>query len=195
MSDRATVPAVGVAALLGLTVLLGAAVAGAALTVASVDSPPSAALTLSVSDDRLTIAHAGGDDLDVRELRLRVRVDGEELSHQPSVPFFSARGFESGPSGPFNPAADPEWTAGETATLRVAGTNEPPIRPGSRVVVRISHRDAPIARLSATSSGAEKRGEISRNGMRRVETGRDESSEEETVAASRSTPPARGRPW
>ncbi|WP_101295282.1 type IV pilin [Halegenticoccus soli] len=150
MSDRASVPAVATATLLAATILLGAAVCAATLETVPEGPQPSAALSLSASESRLSLVHRGGDALDVRTLRLRVRVDGVLLARQPPVPFFSARGFVSGPTGPFNAASDPTWTAGETATLRVAGTNDPPIRPGARVTVRIYRGDRPLAALSAT---------------------------------------------
>jgi hypothetical protein len=64
------------------------------------------------------------------------------------VPFFAARGFRAGPTGPFNAAADPGWTAGEAASLRLASTNAPGISPGDRVVVEVSVEDRRVATLS-----------------------------------------------
>ncbi|MFC7136383.1 hypothetical protein [Halobaculum litoreum] len=61
---------------------------------------------------RLTFVHAGGDAVDVTDLRLVVLVDGERLRYQPAVPFFAQRGFRSGPVGPFNRAGDARWTTG-----------------------------------------------------------------------------------
>lgn len=139
-------PAVAVACLLAVTVVL-AGVAGA-VALQSVPEPGSrAALTLSVSGDRVTLTHRGGDTLDVRTLRVRVTVDGVPLAAQPPVPFFAARGFESGPTGPFNVAADPRWTAGETASFAVAGTNDPVLAPGAVVVVTVTEGETTVARL------------------------------------------------
>lgn len=85
-------------------------------------------------------------------LAVRISVDGESLAHQPPVPFFSASGFRPGPTGPFNAAADPRWTVGETATLKLAGTNDPTIEPGATVTVRVFDGDTPVAALEATAS-------------------------------------------
>ncbi|QLG63545.1 type IV pilin N-terminal domain-containing protein [Halorarum salinum] len=151
MSSRASAPAVGVALLLvvavGLSAIVGAAAFDAADSVG--DPPPSASLSLSIEDGTLVFEHGGGEALDVRELRLRVRVDGDALAHQPPVPFFSARGFVPGPTGPFNGAADPRWTAGERASLEPAGTNSPAIDPGDRVTVGVYAGDARLVRLAA----------------------------------------------
>jgi hypothetical protein len=137
-----------------LLVTLGAGLSGAVLVsdgAALVDAgpPPQASLSLSVSGDTLSLTHRGGDALDATRLRLVVRVDGDPLVHQPPVPFFSAAGFRPGPTGPFNSAADPEWTAGETATLRIAGTNRPTPAPGDRVTVCVYRGESLIAALSA----------------------------------------------
>lgn len=141
MTDRAVSTVVGVAALLAVTVALAAG-AGLALqeaaSTAPAEGPPQVRMELSAEPDgTVALAHAGGDSLDVRDLRVWVAVDGEPLAHQPPVPFFSARGFVSGPTGPFNVASDPAWTAGETAGVRVASTNSPTVGPGSRVTVRL----------------------------------------------------------
>jgi FlaG/FlaF family flagellin (archaellin) len=138
---------------IALTVGLAAVAAGGlflATDVADADGPPArASLSLTVSDDVLSLTHRGGDALDVRRLRVAVAVDGEPLTHQPPVPFFSARGFDSGPTGPFNPSADPQWAAGETATLSVAGTNQPALSTGAVVTVRVHTGDTLVAELSA----------------------------------------------
>jgi hypothetical protein len=84
----------------------------------------------------------------VRRLAVRVTVAGTPLRHQPPVRFFAARGFRAGPTGPFNAAADPAWTAGETASLRLASTNAPGIDPDDRVVVRVLVDGRRVATLS-----------------------------------------------
>lgn len=153
-TTRGLAPVVGVALLVALTVVLAALAAGAVFAVdADPDDPsPRASLSLSVDGDRLVFVHRGGDSLDVRRLRLAVAVDGDPLAHQPPVPFFSARGFRAGPTGPFNRASDPHWTAGETATLQVAGTNRPALAAGGVVTVRVFSGDAMVATLSARRS-------------------------------------------
>ncbi|MDR5673247.1 type IV pilin [Halalkaliarchaeum sp. AArc-GB] len=117
-------------------------------------STASASLSASATGEgRIQLRHEGGDTLDVRELRLRVRVDGEELARQPPVPFFSAEGFKSGPTGPFNPAAEPTWRAGESASLEVAGTNEPTVDDGSLVEIEVYVGSTPVATLETTAEG------------------------------------------
>ncbi|NHN46710.1 type IV pilin [Halostella sp. JP-L12] len=134
------------------TVVLGSAVALTAAT-APTDPTPTAAVAVDADpgDDRIALTHRGGDVLDVRDLALRVTVAGEPLDRQPPVPFFSASGFDPGPTGPFNLAADPEWRAGETASFRVAGTNDPGIEPGDRVRVVVSVDGGRVASAETTA--------------------------------------------
>lgn len=165
--SRASAP-LGAVLMVGVVVVLatgvGAAVVGGlgpAASTPSSESPsplssdpvlPTASLEASATaDGRVTLVHRGGDALDVRELRLRILVDGTPLERQPPVPFFSASGFYSGPTGPFNPASDPTWRAGETASLAIAGTNEPTTTAGSRVVVEVYAREKSLARLETTA--------------------------------------------
>jgi FlaG/FlaF family flagellin (archaellin) len=150
---RAAAPAVAIATLLAVTVVLAAAVGGLALThVPDGDGEPTTvALSLSVRDDRVSLVHRGGPPLDVRDLRLRVTVDGVPLSSQPPVPFFSAAGFRPGPTGPFNSASHPAWSVGETASFRVAGTNRPAIDDSSTVGVTVYADGRPVTRLEATA--------------------------------------------
>ncbi|WP_246310186.1 type IV pilin [Halorarum halophilum] len=150
-SGRASAPALGVALLLLVAVSLSAAVGAAAFgTVGATTSPPpTASIALEVEDGTLAFAHRGGDALDVRTLRLEVEVDGTALTHQPPVPFFAARGFVSGPTGPFNAATDPMWTAGERATVEPAGTNAPDIVRGATVTVDVYAGDHRLVRLTA----------------------------------------------
>lgn len=150
---RANASVVGVA----LLVLAAVALAGMiGVALADVELPsrsPSAVLALSADADadRIELVHRSGEDLDVRELELRVTVDGEPLAHQPPVPFFSARGFESGPTGAFNSAADPRLESGETASFALASTNDPRLSPGSEVEVAIYRHDRRIAELTASA--------------------------------------------
>ena len=110
---------------------------------------PSAALELEADGDRneLAFEHVGGDDLDVRDLDVRVTIDDEPLDHQPPVPFVGTPGFRGSPSGPFNAESAPTWRAGERATLRLAGTNEPRFEVGDVVRVTISSDGETVARL------------------------------------------------
>jgi FlaG/FlaF family flagellin (archaellin) len=145
---RALAPVAGVL-LLAITVVL----AGGVFTVAlgapadSVEPAPTTSLSLSATGDRITVSHRGGDALDASELAVRVRVDGEPLARQPPVPFFSAAGFRAGPTGAFNAASDGDWRVGESASFRVAGTNDPVLEPGRTVVVSLSVDGRPVATL------------------------------------------------
>jgi len=150
-TNRALTPVVGVVAMLAVTVVVAGVAGVALLDDAAPDRPaPTVALSLSASTERVSITHRGGDALDVSSLRVRVSVDGTRLAEQPPVPFFAAAGFEPGPTGPFNAAADQTWTAGETATFAVAGTNRPSIDSGATLSVTIYRQDTPVAELSTT---------------------------------------------
>ncbi len=139
LGERGVAP-IGVVLLVAVAVVLAAAVATMALgmTTALPDgSATTAAVDVTADGDRLTLTHRSGDRIDVRELDVRIRVDGEPLANQPPVPFFSATGFKPGPTGPFNAASNDDWTAGESASLTVAATNDPAFRPGRTVEVRL----------------------------------------------------------
>ena len=154
-TDRAVSPALGAVLLVGVTVA-AAAVFGTVLfgqAAALSGPPPTATFDLTAEGDRISIDHTGGDAVDVRALRIEVAVDGDPLTHQPPVPFFAARGFHGGPDGPFNPETDSEWVVGETASFRVAGTNEPVLEPGSQLSVKLYHGDQRFAALSARVGG------------------------------------------
>lgn len=149
--DRGASPVVAVVLLVGVTVVCAAAVGSLLFGQAGAitEPAPRASLSLSVTDDRISLVHEGGDALDASQLRLRVGVNGTPLTHQPPVPFFSAQGFVPGPSGPFNSASDPTWTAGEVASFEVAGTNGPALEPGDEVTVEVYRGESMVASLSA----------------------------------------------
>ena len=150
MAGRAASSVVGVVLLTAVTVVAATAV-GAAVVVDPPDPAPTAAFDLEAdATGEVRVTHRGGDAVDPDGLRVRVRVDGKALVHQPPVPFFSASGFGSGPTGPFNSATGGTWRAGETGTFRVASTNEPELRPGSRVELRLYAGDQRIAGLETT---------------------------------------------
>jgi len=150
--DRATAASVGVALLVLAVVGLSATVGAASLNVTPPGEPAAAAFDLRVTGATLAVTHRGGDAVDVRDLRVVVAVDGDRLRRQPPVPFFAARGFDSGPTGPFNRASDPAWTAGETATLTVAGTNGPRIEVGDTVTVTLYESEYRLAVLRSVAS-------------------------------------------
>lgn len=136
---RAVAPVVGLALLTFLTVLAAMTLVTAAPSL-SAEPAPTARLTITAdaSTNRIALTHEAGDRLDVTELNVTVWVDGRALTHQPPVPFFAAVGYRSGPTGPFNTASQNTWVAGETAGVRLATTNEPSLRQGASVAVRVT---------------------------------------------------------
>lgn len=171
ISDPARASATTASAPLGAVLLVGLAVTlttGVGVAVLDVEggsagagglgagddlaAPATASLSAeATADGRIRVLHEGGDALDIRELDVRIRVDGEPLEHQPPVPFFSAEGFYSGPTGPFNPASDPDWRAGESASLAIAGTNAPAVDAGSRIEIEVYAGGQPVATAEATA--------------------------------------------
>jgi len=151
-AGRGVAPVVGAILLVLVTVLLAVSMS-AALTTPDLDETPSASLALTAEseDNRIALSHAGGDTLDVAELNVTVEVDGEALAEQPPVPFFAADGFDSGPTGPFNSRSPNEWQAGETAAVRLAGTNAPLLESDSEVTVVVAVEDAVIHEETVTA--------------------------------------------
>lgn len=150
---RATSSVVGVVLLVALTIA-GVAAVSAAFPDAPAEPAPVVDFRLAAdaTEDSITITHVAGDDLDVADLRLDVSVDGEALVHQPPVPFFAARGYVSGPTGPLNHAGGTTWRAGQSGTLRIATTNAPRPDPGDRVSVTVAADRAVVADLDATAT-------------------------------------------
>ncbi|WP_440988542.1 type IV pilin [Haloarchaeobius baliensis] len=169
LAARAVSPVVGIVLLLALTIVASSVVAVGTLDLASEQTAPPRATFDATADPttgRITITHRGGGAVDVDELRLVVTVDGEELRHQPPVPFFSARGFVSGPTGPFNVAADQRWTAGETASFTVAGTNEPTVSRGAVVAVTVVVGGQVVAHVRAIPVEGTRHAPVERPGYR-----------------------------
>jgi flagellin-like protein len=151
MRSRGLSPVVGVVCLVGLTVALAAAV-GLAVPTDVASEPTVAAFDASVEPTgELRLTHRGGDPIDPEAIELRIRVNDEPLERQPPVPFFSARGFGSAPTGAFNSATAEPWRAGETASLRIAGTNEPAIEAGDTVTIRLFIDGYSAAELEVTA--------------------------------------------
>lgn len=140
MSRRAVSPVTGTVLVVLCTVMLSGALAVAVLG-SDLNATPAPSVVLSATanadTDRILLLHRAGEPLDVRQLDVLIAVNGTALARQPPVPFFAATGFRSGPTGPFNSADDPLWTPGERASVRIAGTNDPTLSPGSTVTVRL----------------------------------------------------------
>lgn len=150
--ERATTPVVGVVLLVAITVVAAGAV-GLAATATTAESPPVASVGVSAdaAQNEITVSHRGGDTLDVSELTVHVTVEGDPLAEQPPVPFFAASGFRSGPTGPFNPASPDEFGAGDTASFRLASTNDPLLSPGDQVTVEIRTDVGVVARTTTVA--------------------------------------------
>lgn len=157
--SRAVSTTLGVLLLTALT-LVFATVAGVAVVAterpADVPEPVvlSASATVDTDDEtvQVVLVHEGGPHLDVREIDVRIAADGDRLVHQPPVPFYSASGFASFPSGPFNPVTDPRWEPGERAGLVITGENAEPVVPGGTVKIEVYRDDLPIAVVETTAS-------------------------------------------
>lgn len=155
MPRRALSPVLGVVVLLAVTLVLAAAGGASLLDLASLDEPPqpaSMSVRADADTDRITLIHEAGPPLDVRDLDVKVVIDGRPLFHQPPVPFTGARGFAGAPTGPFNSAADPEWSAGESASVRLAGTNRPQLEPGARVTVVVFESGTRLGTVETTAT-------------------------------------------
>jgi flagellin-like protein len=151
VSRRAVAPVVGVSLLLAVTVVLAALVGAFAIGVSGqTDNAPEAAITATsesakYGNTEIVLTHAGGDELDVRDLTVRIFVDGQPLESQPEVPGTGMTGFYGFPDGPFRQGNDNIWTAGEDASLTIAGTNSPQPSAGSRVTVKIYSKGEAVA--------------------------------------------------
>ena len=136
--------------------MLAASLITTSVGTASLDrtDPEFARLSASASPDgTIVLTHDGGQPIDVRRVSVNVSVEGQRLTQQPPVPFFSAPGFEPGPTGPFNSAADPEWTVGEQASFTLSDSNEPGLQPGADVTVTVLRDETPLTRVRTSVAG------------------------------------------
>ena len=150
MMQRAVSPVIGLVCLLAVTVALAATV-GTIAPVTSTSSPTVTAVDIDAdSNGEIRLSHRGGDSIDPDSVELHVSVDDEPLAEQPPIPFFSASGFESAPTGAFNSASETPWRAGETAAFRIAGTNAPTLQAGATVEVELYVDGYSVAKLETT---------------------------------------------
>ncbi len=154
MSSRGIAPVVAVVLVVVCTIGLSVGVVAISGSIGSPSAPPQAILsgTADASTGVITISHDGGEALDVDSLALVVAIDGEELVHQPPVPFFSSNGFAPGPTGAFNVASDRTLTAGETASFELASSNEPQLESESVVRIRVIYEEAVLLTIEFTAS-------------------------------------------
>jgi hypothetical protein len=119
------------------------------------DSPePRGVAAEATSDGTVALTLLAGPRVNPGPLDVRVEVEGEPLARQPPVPFFSASGFHSGPTGAFNAASDDDWTVGETVTFRNAATNEPVPAVGDTVRVELRARGQLLGAAETTVESA-----------------------------------------
>lgn len=147
MSDRAVSPVVATVLLIVIT-LVAAGTVGLTVFDVSLDEPTRATFTANADSttQTITLTHRGGAALDPSSLRLRVAVDGEPIAHQPPVPFFAAKGFMSGPTGPFNSAYTGQWVGGQSASVRLASTNTQ-LQAGAVLSIQLYTGDQALATL------------------------------------------------
>jgi flagellin-like protein len=161
-SDRAASPVVGVVVLVGVTVLLASTVVAAVgLDRARPGPAPQVSLDakLSATDgwpdgQRLRLVHEGGDALTVADLAVvvafertgdRARLSGFPTGRLTDEHRRGADLFDrtyAGVDGALDATqTDGRWTAGETASLRIA-QGELDVRPGDRATVTVVHEEA-----------------------------------------------------
>jgi len=133
VSRRAVAPVVGVVLMLAVVVALAGVVSAFAIGVGGqTDDAPTATITAEretgdrYGNPKIVLTHVAGDELDVRDLTIRILVDGQLLEDQPVVPAPAGMdGFVGTLSAPLQKGGDKTWSAGETSSLVVAGTNSP----------------------------------------------------------------------
>ena len=150
--ERGTSPVIGIVLLVAITVIAATTV-GLAVSTTPPSPTPTATFDLSVdaSSQQISITHERGDSIDLSEIDLQIKIEGENLEHQPPVPFFAATGFESGPTGVFNTASSDQWQVGQTASITVAATNDPQIESGDTVTVLLLTEQGVIAEVKTTA--------------------------------------------
>lgn len=107
-------------------------------------------VTTDPSTNTISITNNGPREIDVRELTITIEIDNTPLHYPLQVPYFSQRGFHPGPTGAFNSATDPFWTAGERVSFRIASTNTPTLTPGNSLSITLIIHDSPIAQSTTT---------------------------------------------
>ncbi|MFC4989975.1 type IV pilin N-terminal domain-containing protein [Saliphagus infecundisoli] len=145
---------VGTLLLIALVVCFAALIAVAFGSMPIASSGSDAAFEMEVgADGEIELDHVAGDPVAVDELSMTISVDGEALEHQPEIPFSGTTGFDGPPSGPINARSSAsEWSAGESVSLEVAGTNDPEVTAGDRVTVTLTVDGETIAREETTAS-------------------------------------------
>lgn len=160
---RAISPVIGTLLIASITVVLAAilvttvgtaAIGGPMSTTGAGDTASFTRISADASaDGEVRLTHEGGDSIDVRDVRVKLSIAGTPLDYQPPVPFFSTRGFEPGPTGPFNSAATPEWSAGQTTSVTISETNAPDPEPGAELTIELYRDGRRFAQTSTSIAG------------------------------------------
>ncbi len=160
---RAVSPVVGTLLIASITVVLAAilvttigtaAMGGPLGTTEAAETTSFARISAdTTAEGEVLLTHEGGDPIDVREIRVQLSIDGTPLTHQPPVPFFSTTGYEAGPTGPFNSAADPTWDVGETASVTISESNTPAPESGDTLTVELYRDGRRLAQDSVSLVG------------------------------------------
>ncbi len=149
MRDRGQSSVLGVVLCLAIVLVLVSIVAGTLLAfepAAPTEASVHITATVDSTEQTIALTHHSGRPLEPERLGLRISVNGVPIDHQPPIPFFAAKGFASGPTGPFNAAFRGRWHAGTTATIGLASTNTR-IRPGDQVTIRLFDNERIVERI------------------------------------------------
>ncbi len=150
---RGITPVIAAPLLLLMTLLL-AIVIGTIAPAFTIPNDPEPLTVIDVTTDESTntvsITNDGPREIDVRELTVTIEIDHTPIHHPLTVPYFSQRGFHSGPTGAFNSATDPFWSTGERVSFRIASTNSPTLEPGKSLTITLITNDSPIAQSDTT---------------------------------------------
>ncbi|WP_330630771.1 type IV pilin N-terminal domain-containing protein [Halocatena halophila] len=149
MRDRGQSSVLGVILCLA-TVLVLVSIASIAFLAYEPTTPTGSSVaivaTIDPTEQTIALTHHSGRPLEPERLRLRISVNGVPIDHQPPIPFFAAKGFVSGPTGPFNAAYRGRWHAGTTATIGLASTNTR-IRAGDQITIRLFEDEVIVERI------------------------------------------------
>ena len=149
MDNRAVAPVIGIVLLIVVSIVCAGVIVLFVTDIADLRSTPTVVIdgTVDTSENNITLVHTSGDDIPVDYLDLRITIDGVPMKYQPPVPFDSATGFSTGPSGPLHAWGDDTWSPQQESVIHLAGSNEPLPDPDSTVEVSITYDDRPIAEI------------------------------------------------
>ena len=155
MRERAASSIPATVLLILLTLALGMGIAAGSQQVhAAGNDPcraPPIAVAFAVDGPVLHLRHLAGTPLALDDATVTITIDDEPLRHQPPLPFFAARGFQSAPTGAFNSGSDGTLSVGDDASMQIAQTNHPWPERGSSVRLTVRSRGCTRIDVSAHS--------------------------------------------